>query len=93
MIITVVHRAGTGLIRGAVYGFILWLVIQLTLIPLFRGEGLAWDLNAVQENFATYAGYILFGAGIALFYEWFGGLGRLLFGDIAAGTGQEGVGT
>ena len=85
--------AGTGLIRGAIYGFILWLVIQLSLIPLIKGEGLAWDLNAVQENFVTYAGYILFGAGIALFYEWFGGLGRLLFGDIAAGTEQEGVGT
>ena len=32
---------GTALIRGAIYGFILWLVIQLTLIPLVRGEGLA----------------------------------------------------
>ena len=84
---------GTALIRGAIYGFILWLLIQLTLIPLVRGEGLAWDLRAVQENFVTYAGYILFGAGIALFYEWLGGFGRLLFGDIATGTEQEGVGT
>ena len=63
------------------------------MIPLIRGEGLAWDLTAVQENFPTYAGYILFGAGSALFYEWFGGLGRLLFGDIATGIEQEGVGT
>jgi hypothetical protein len=43
--------------------------------------------------FAALPGYLLFGAAVALFYQWLGGLVNLLFSDIIGDTGDEGVGT
>ena len=37
-------------------------------------------------------GYLLFGAGIALFYQWLGDLVSLLFSDIVGGSDEEGLG-
>ncbi|MCH8897759.1 MAG: hypothetical protein IIC33_05645 [Chloroflexi bacterium] len=85
--------AGAGLIRGSVYGFFWWVAGALTLVPLFGGVGLTWSLNEVQASFATLPGYLLFGAAIALFYQWLGALVRLLFSDYVVGGDEEGVGT
>src|SRR5918996_1691126 len=85
--------AGAGLIRGTVYGFFWWVLAPLTLVPLFGGAGLAWSLEEVQAVFAALPGYLLFGAAVALFYQWLGGLVNLLFSDIIGGTSDEGVGT
>ena len=86
--------AGAGLIRGTVYGFFWWVLAPLTLVPLFGGAGLAWSLEEVQAVvFAALPGYLLFGAAVALFYQWLGGLVNLLFSDIIGGTSNEGVGT
>ena len=85
--------AGTGLIRGAVYGLFWWVVGALTLVPFFSGSGLRWSLASVQANFATLPGYILFGAAVALFYQWLSALINLLFSDFIIGSDEEGVGT
>jgi uncharacterized membrane protein YagU involved in acid resistance len=85
--------AGAGLIRGTVYGFFWWVLAPLTLVPLFGGAELAWSLEEVQAVFATLPGYLLFGAAVALFYQWLGGLVNLLFSDIIGDTSDEGVGT
>ena len=85
---TLADGVGAGLIRGVVYGFLWWALAPLTLVPLVSGDGLLWDLELVQQVFATLPGYILFGAGIALFYQWISGMGRLLFSDLI-GTGDQ----
>ena len=87
------NGAGPGLVRGMVYGFLWWVVGGLTLVPLFSGAGLTWSLDEVQGVFITLPGYLLFGAGVAFFYQWLGALGQLLFSDYIRGSNEEGVGT
>ena len=84
---------GPGLIRGTVYGFFWWVVGALTLLPLIGGAGLAWSLEAARAAFTTLPGYLLFGASLALSYQWLDGLVRLLFSDMIARSDEEGVGT
>ena len=85
--------SGAGLIRGTVYGFLWWVVGPLTLVPLLGGDALTWSVNGIRSVFATLPGYLLFGAAVALFYQWLGVLGRLLFADFVPGGDEEGVGT
>ena len=85
--------SGAGLIRGTVYGFFWWVVGPLTLVPLLGGDALTWSVNGIRSVFATLPGYLLFGAAVALFYQWLGVLGRLLFADFVPGGDEEGVGT
>lgn len=89
-------RSGPGpsLIQGLAYGFLLWLVGALTLIPVISGDGLQWSVDAVRENFATLPGYLLFvGSGLALIYQLMTGIQRALFADPASARSQEGVGS
>lgn len=86
-------NAGASLIRGTAYGFLWWVIGALTLLPLIdRGE-LAWSLEAARSSFAFLPGYIIFGATLALLYQWFDALRRIFFEDIPPSYGQEGVGT
>jgi uncharacterized membrane protein YagU involved in acid resistance len=84
--------AGGGLIRGMVYGFFWWVAGALTLLSLLNGHGLAWSAPAAREGFATWPGYLLFGAALALFYRWLDLLGRLLFSDQLQNPDEEGPG-
>ena len=73
--------AGAAAVRGAGFGFILWVVGGLTLLPLLRGEGLTWSLIDARTTFPALPGTILFGATTALIYHWLGRLARLFFSD------------
>lgn len=84
--------SGVSLIRGTLYGFFWWVVGALTLMPLIGGAGLTWSLEAARANFATFPGYVLFGATLGLLYQWFAAMADLLFSDMIADPHQEGVG-
>lgn len=73
--------AGGAAVRGAGFGFILWVIGGLTLLPLLRGEGLTWSIMDARANFPALPGTILFGAAMALIYHWLGRLARLFFSD------------
>ena len=60
---------------------------------MLGGAGLTWSVEAIRSVFATLPGYLLFGAAVALFYQWLGALGRLLFSDFVPGGEEEGIGT
>jgi hypothetical protein len=85
--------SGAALIRGCGYGFVWWVAGAQTLAPFLSGEGLAWSLSAVRDDFATLPGYLLFGAAVALFYQWLDRLVHLLFADDLGRHDQEGPGT
>ena len=70
--------AGAGLIRGAMYGFLCWVAVPLSVLPLLDDSDLLWSVNEVREVFPSMPGYILFGAAMAVFYQWLGGLARAL---------------
>ena len=80
-------------IRGLVYGFFWWVVGLLTVVPAISGAGLFWSLEEVRSVFAIFPGSLLFGAAVALFYQWLGGVVNLLFSDVTIGGNNEGVGT
>ena len=84
--------AGAALIRGLVYGFLWWIASALTLLPLLDSHRLAWTASAARDGFATWPGYLLFGAAVALFYRWFEALVRLLFADDIGNLDDEGPG-
>ena len=85
--------AGAGIIRGAVYGFLAWVIVPLSLLPLLNGTVLPWGLNEVREVFPSLPAYLLFGAALALFYQWSGALIHVLFDDITSGGDDEAIGT
>ena len=84
---------GPGLIRGTVYGFFVWVVGPLTVLPLAGRGGLTWSLEAARAAFTTLPGYLLFGAAVAVIYQWLDGLVRLLFSDLRRSHDEEGAGT
>lgn len=85
--------AGAGLTRGMVYGFFWWVAGALTLLPLVESGRLAWSLDAARKGFATLPGYLLFGAVMAVAYQWLDTLVRVLFSDAPGRHDDEGVGT
>jgi uncharacterized membrane protein YagU involved in acid resistance len=86
------HRAGVSLIRGSMYGFLWWILLMLTIVPLFRGAGLSWSLPEVHNSFHTLPGFLLMGAAVALTYRFLDGLVRVLFSDEVGNHTPEGVG-
>lgn len=90
------HNRGTGpmLIRGLAFGFLTWLVVALTLIPLALGNGLQWDVDAVRVGFGTLPGYLLLlGALPAFGYALLTKMWRGLTTDNLATRVGEGIGT
>ncbi|MBI3659588.1 hypothetical protein HY230_03855 [Candidatus Acetothermia bacterium] len=85
--------SGAGLIRGTVYGFLWWAIGALTLLPLIGGTGLAWSLDEARHGFAFLPGFLLFGALLALLYQWLDVLVRLLLSDEIGEREDEGIGT
>jgi len=71
---------GPALVRGVAYGFLWWIVLGLTLSPLFHG-GLDWSQPAVRAAMTRLPPYVLAGAGIAAVFGWLGSLARTLFVD------------
>ena len=84
---------GAGLVRGAMYGFLAWIVAPLSLLPALDGSGLPWTVSEVREAFPTLPGYILFGAGLSVLYQCLGAVGKLLFSDTVGVGDDEGIGT
>ena len=85
--------AGAAVVRGAVYGFVLWVVLNRSLLPLIAGDGLPWSVNDAREDFAALFAYLLLGAGIALGEQWLDALRRTLFADELGADEDEGAGT
>jgi len=70
--------AGLALVRGQVYGFLLWVVGGLTVMPLLEGEPLTWTAVAVRADFVALPGFVVLGVAVALLHRVLGGLASLL---------------
>ncbi len=84
--------AGAALVRGSMYGFLLWVVLNRSLLPLMGGEGLPWSANDARADFATLFAYLILGGAIALWYQWLDALWRLFFSDELLDEDHEGAG-
>jgi uncharacterized membrane protein YagU involved in acid resistance len=85
--------SGPSLIRGAGYGFLLWVTLGLTVVPLLERGELAWSASAVREVFPTLPAYLVLGVAVALGYNWVDRSWRLLFtAPVERAATDEGVG-
>jgi uncharacterized membrane protein YagU involved in acid resistance len=53
---------GAALVRGQGYGFVAWVVGELTVLPLLAHEGLRWSLVEARASFPELPGWLLLGA-------------------------------
>ena len=53
---------GAALVRGQAYGFVAWVVGELTVLPLLADAGLRWSLPEARASFPGLAGWLLLGA-------------------------------
>lgn len=72
---------GPALVRGAVYGFLIWVLAALTVTPLLRDGTLGWSRDSAVAAVAQLPPSVLLGAGIAVVFGLLGALGRGLFVD------------
>ncbi|HEX3784757.1 MAG TPA: hypothetical protein VHX38_34280 [Pseudonocardiaceae bacterium] len=72
---------GPALARGSVYGFVVWLVVDLTAGPLALGGRLAWSASSAGDRVSQLPGRVLLGGLIAVLFTWLGAAGRRLFTD------------
>lgn len=82
--------AGAAVVRGAGFGFLVWVIGGLTLLPVLRGEGLNWSLTDARSTFSALPSTILYGAAMALGYHWLGRLARTFFSDDAETQSPDG---
>ncbi len=54
---------------GLVYGFILWFLGPLTLMPLMMGAGLQWTTSAVGQTIPSLIWHLVFGGVLGVSYE------------------------
>ena len=62
---------GASLAWGLVYGFVWWVVGQLTLYPLLLGKAVLWNAAAASGVLPSLIGHLLYGAGTALVFTLF----------------------
>jgi uncharacterized membrane protein YagU involved in acid resistance len=70
--------AGAALVRGQAYGFVAWVIGELTVLPLLDDLGLRWSLEEARGSFVSLPGCLLLGAAAALVREGLDGLAPLL---------------
>jgi uncharacterized membrane protein YagU involved in acid resistance len=57
---------GAALVRGQGYGFVAWVVGELTVLPMLADAGLRWSLPEARASFPSLPGWLLLGALIAV---------------------------
>ena len=77
---TVWEKSGPALVRGTVYGFLIW-VLELTVGPLLAGAAPSWSHDAAAASVHNLPPSVLLGAGIAVVFGWLGALAQGLFVD------------
>ncbi len=75
------ERTGPALARGSVYGFVVWLVVDLTAVPLARDGALAWSAPLAGALVSQLPACVLLSGLTAVLFTWLGAAGRRLFTD------------
>ncbi|HST86702.1 MAG TPA: hypothetical protein VLL08_33495 [Kineosporiaceae bacterium] len=89
---TAAQATGPASVQGAGYGFLLWVTVPLTAVPLLRDGRLLWSADDVHEVFATLPEYVLLGSFAAGVYTGLARFSRLLLAAPAERVDEEGAG-
>lgn len=74
-------RLGARLVQGIALGYLAWIVVALTIVPLEHIDRLAWTTTLARARFEVFPGYVLFGTLVALLFSCIAGSARFLFSD------------
>lgn len=74
-------QLGARLVQGLALGYLAWIVVALTIVPLVQSNELAWTASSARSRFELLSGYLLFGALSALLFSCLAGGARFLFSD------------
>lgn len=75
------ENTGPALVRGTAYGFLTWILAELTVTPLLHGATLDWSRASAVGAVERLPPVVLLGAGIAVVFGWLGALAQALFVD------------
>lgn len=75
------ENTGPALVRGTAYGFLVWVLADLTVSPVWHSSTLGWSRQAAGDAVHRLPASVLLGAGIAVVFGWLGALARGLFVD------------
>lgn len=88
-----VDRIGTGIIHGVAFGFLFWVVVVETLLPLTSHGKLGWDVQSARASFVLFPASLFLGGLLATFYKIFDKLIELAFAEDVGRWDDEGYGT
>ena len=74
-------RLGARLVHSITVGFLAWIVVALTIVPLGEIDTLAWGAPLVRGRFEVLPGYLLFAVSLASGFCLLAGGARFLFSD------------
>jgi uncharacterized membrane protein YagU involved in acid resistance len=74
-------RLGARLVQGITLGYLAWIVVALTIVPLDEIDTLAWTAALARERFDVFPGYLLFGVLLTFLFCMVAGGARFLFSD------------
>lgn len=83
---------GPAIARGVGLGFLIWITVPITAVPLLRDGRLLWSVDRVDAQFPALVACLTLGAAVAAFSSWLGGVGRLLLADPADRADDESLG-
>ena len=84
---------GPALIRGLDFGFLVWLVLPMTVLPLVSGSKLPWTLDEVRGRAATLPGTVLAGVVLVVLYRLMTAVAGVVVAEDPHELADEGVGT
>ncbi len=83
---------GPAAARGLGLGFLIWLLVPLTTVPLLGDGRLMWSVGLVRPLFPQLIACLVLGAGVGAVSSWLAGAGRFLFAGPAERADDESLG-
>ncbi len=76
-----IRGAGSSIAWGAAYGYLWWVLGELTLLPIGLGRGVEWSLASARTSFAGLTSYLIWGLLLGIVYAALDRTWRELFAE------------
>jgi uncharacterized membrane protein YagU involved in acid resistance len=87
-----VSTTGPAIARGVGLGFLVWITVPVTVVPLLRDGRLLWSVDAARDLFPTLVACLVLGAAVGALSSWLSGVTRLLLADPAERADDDSLG-
>jgi uncharacterized membrane protein YagU involved in acid resistance len=87
-----VTAVGPAIARGVGVGFLLWIALPVTIVPLLRDGRLLWPVDPARALFPALVACLVLGSVTAALTAWLTGSARFLFADPAERADDDSLG-